>query len=336
MTAAGTTATEGTAEMETVRCLLCGHEKSTPRVRGWDRMCGVEGEYTLSECANCGFLFLSPRPDAEEIKRHYPENYPVYNSVFDQPDYVRSIAEYDFDKRCETVINAALDGRNVLDIGCAVGDFLATMKGKGWDARGVEPNSCAAAYAAERHGLDIYNGFVEDASFEPGSFDAVTMWEVLEHTPQPLDTLRHVYDLLRPGGAVVLSVPNRNSIQSKVFGTYWIGNDFPRHYSVFSPRHMRQALRTAGFIGPKIMSQRGRLGAMHNEIIFLVSSIGLWINDSDSSRGMRRVVNRTVVPVITKPAGIIPFYIATLPASFAIRKLHRGSQMVAIAHKPAA
>jgi len=322
--------------METVRCLLCGHDKSTPRVRGWDRMCGVEGEYTLSECAHCGFLFLSPRPDADEIKRHYPADYPFYNSFFDQSDYVKSIGMYEMDKRCEAVTSAVGGGRDILDIGCSVGDFLATMETRGWQPRGVEPDSGAAAYAAERHGLDVYNGFVEDAPYESASFDAVTMWEVLEHTAQPLATLRRVHDLLRPGGAVVLSVPNRSSLQSKIFGTYWIGNDFPRHYSVFSPRHMRQALRSAGFVDPQIVSQSGRLGAMHNEVACVLGSLDLWLRDGDGLKGTRRVVNHTVVPVLMKPAGVIPFFLVTLPASFAIRKLHRGSQMVAIAHKPAA
>lgn len=336
MTTAGAPATEGNTYVETVRCLLCGHDKSTPRVRGWDRMCGVEGEYTLSECAHCGFLFLSPRPDAEEIKRHYPESYPFYNSFLDQSDYVKSIGMYEMNKRCEAVTTAVSNGRDILDIGCSVGDFLATMQSHGWQPSGVEPDAGAAAYAAERHGIDVYNGFVDDAPFTSSSFDAVTMWEVLEHTPQPLDTLRHVHDLLRPGGAIVLSVPNRSSLQSRMFGTYWIGNDFPRHYSVFSPRHMRQALRSAGFVEPQIISQSGRLGAMHNEIACMLGSIDLWLHEGDGDKGVRKIVNRTLVPTVSKPAGIVPIFLAALPASFAIRKLHRGSQMVAVAHKPAA
>jgi SAM-dependent methyltransferase len=299
-------------------------------------MCNVPGVYTLVECDRCGFLYLSPRPDAEEIKRHYPEEYPFYASFFDQSSYIKSIGVYELTKRAQQVLDAVSGGHDVLDIGCAVGDFLSMMSSKGWNVRGVEPDPGAAAYARKRHGIDVFNGYLEEASFEPESFDAVTMWEVLEHTPQPLDTLRRAFDLLRPGGAIVMSVPNRDSLESKVFGTYWIGNDFPRHFSVFSPKHMRVALSSAGFVEPRIISQRGRLGAMHNEIACGLGSIDLWLHAGDRDRGARRIADRVLLPIVTKPVGVVPIFIASLPMSVAIRKLNLGSQMIAVAHKPAA
>lgn len=320
--------------METVDCLLCGHAGSTARVRGWDRMCGVPGEYTLVECDRCGFLYLSPRPDGEELTRHYPDDYPFYTSFFDQTGYVRSVSLYELNKRCDTTMAATNGGRDVLDIGCAVGDFLATMRERGWRVSGVEPDGGAAAYARERHGINVFTGYLDDAPFALESFDAVTMWEVLEHTPRPVETLRRVYDLLRPGGAIVLSVPNRSSLQSRLMGTYWIGNDFPRHFSVFSPAHLREALGIAGFAEPRVFGHRGRLGAMHNELVCFFSSLDLWLHGGDRSRGARRVVERIVAPTIARPAGIVPLYLASLPASIAIRKLNRGSQMIAVARKP--
>lgn len=320
--------------METVDCLLCGHAGSTPRVAGWDRMCGVGGVYTLVECDRCGFRYLSPRPDAEELKRHYPGDYPFYESLFDRTDYLRSLALTEINKRCDATVAAASGGRDVLDVGCAVGDFLATMRERGWRVAGVEPDGGAAAYARERHGLDIHTGYLDDVPFAPQSFDVVTMWEVIEHTPWPLDTLRRACELLRPGGAIVLSAPNGSSAQSKVMGTYWIGNDFPRHFSVFSPAHMRTALAGAGFVEPRVFSTRGRLGAMQNELVCALSSLDLWLRDGDRSRGARRAVERVLAPAIARPAGIVALYLATLPASIAIRKLNRGSQMFAVAHKP--
>lgn len=322
--------------MEVVNCLLCGYAESTPLIEGWDRMCDVPGTYTLSECNRCGFLFLSPRPDEIEIKRHYPDDYPFYTSFFDQPSFIQSIGVYELDKRCERVQEAVSGGRDVLDIGCSVGDFLSAMRKRDWRVTGVEPDPGAAAFARERHGIDVFNGYLDDAPFEPASFDAVTMWEVLEHTSQPLDTLRRAFELLRPGGAIVLSVPNRASWQSRVFGTYWIGNDFPRHFSVFSPDHMRRALRIAGFVEPRTISQRGRLGTMHNELVCFFSSLDLWLRDGEREHGARRFVDRVVAPAVGKPAGLVPMFLLTLPVSVAIRKLGRGSQLIAVAHKPLA
>ena len=93
-------------------------------------------------------------------------------------------------------------------------------------------------------------------------------------------------------------------------------------------------MRTAGFEDPQVLSQRGRLGTMHNEIACMFGSVDLWLKGGDTRA--RRVTERFVVPVIANPAGVVPFFLLTLPASIVIRKLSRGSQMVAYARKPLA
>lgn len=322
--------------MEVVTCLLCGETRSSTRVRGTDRMCNVPGEFTLVECAGCGFLYLSPRPDANEIHRYYPDSYPCHTMSVgeDAPPFARSLAEYEMNKRCEAVIGAATDGCELLDVGCGVGDFLGAMQARGWHARGVEPDPHAVEQARLRHGVDVIEGYLDATPYGPASFDAITLWEVLEHVPQPVDTLRSAFELLKPGGVVVLSLPNRTALQAKLFRSYWIGYDFPRHFSVFAPADMRRAFDLAGFVESRVFSERGRLGAMHNEIVWVVSSLGMWLGTDVAERRARGLARRVVAAAATNPVAIVTFFMATLPLSIMVRKLNRGSQMFAVARKP--
>lgn len=299
-------------------------------------MCGVPGDFTLVECERCGFLYLSPRPDAAEIDRFYPDTYPCHTMSIDDesPAFVRALVEYEMNKRCDAVLSAANGGRGLLDVGCGLGDFLGAMQRRGWTARGVEPAAGAAEQARSRYGVDVFTGVLEEAPWEPESFDAITLWEVLEHVPQPVESLRQVFDLLKPGGVVVLSVPNRNALQSKVFGSYWIGYDFPRHFSVFSPDHLCRAFDLAGFSESRVFSPRGRLGAMHNEILWVISSVSMWLGTDPAERRVRRQAKRVVTAAATNPVAIVSFFVVTLPLSILARKLNRGSQMFAVARKP--
>jgi SAM-dependent methyltransferase len=136
----------------------------------------------------------------------------------------------------------------LLDVGCATGDFLDVMRQyPGWEVCGVELSDYASRYAREQLGLDVRTGTLESAQFPEAVFDVVTLWDVIEHLPDPLGTLRQIHRLLRPGGLLVFNTPNLESLDARLFKAYWIGYELPRHLHVFSRRTLLTLIEIACF-----------------------------------------------------------------------------------------
>jgi 2-polyprenyl-3-methyl-5-hydroxy-6-metoxy-1,4-benzoquinol methylase len=234
--------------MEYVICNLCGADRPLPFATARDRQHWLPGVFTLVQCGRCGLIYLNPRPDAGELAGYYPDDYDLYAA----PPGGRAARlaqlnlRYAMAKRCRLVERHAPGRGRVLDVGCATGLFLDAMRRRGWQAQGVELVEYAAAQARERRGLDVRTGDLAQARYPDAQFDAVTMWDVLEHVPDPLSELREIRRILKPGGVVVLRVPDVSSPEARWFGEYWIGLDAPRHLYVFSPTTLAALLARAG------------------------------------------------------------------------------------------
>ena len=111
----------------------------------------------------------------------------------------------------------------VLDIGCASGHFLEAARQAGWSITGVEPSEVLFARARETLGDDaeLACSTLEHSSLEAESFDAVTLWDVLEHVPDPLGFMRHCRNLLKPGGKLFVNVPDLDSAEARLLGRRW-------------------------------------------------------------------------------------------------------------------
>jgi SAM-dependent methyltransferase len=135
----------------------------------------------------------------------------------------------------------------LLDVGCGEGAFLRAARKRGWEVFGTELTAETARFARESGGLDVRTGGPAEWGFEAGTFDAVTFWHVLEHVPDPVAMLEQCARLLRPGGLIVVAVPNLRSLQAKLAGRHWFHLDVPYHVSHFSPASLDVALRRSGF-----------------------------------------------------------------------------------------
>jgi len=131
----------------------------------------------------------------------------------------------------------------ILDVGCASGLFLSAARKAGWNIAGVEPseNLFAKAAAALGREAELYCATLEHTPLAAGSFDAVTLWDVLEHVPQPLEFLRTCASLLKPGGHLFLNVPDLDSPEARVLGRRW-PLLLAEHLNYFN----RQSLRFCG------------------------------------------------------------------------------------------
>jgi len=140
----------------------------------------------------------------------------------------------------------ALPPGRVLDVGCGRGDLAARLVRRGWRATGVEPSPAAAAIATAQ-GVDARVGTLADVPLERGVYDAAVFQHSLEHAPDPLGDLERVRAVLRPGGRVLVTVPNFANWQRRRFRDRWYHLDLPRHRTHFSPAGLRAVIERAGF-----------------------------------------------------------------------------------------
>lgn len=137
----------------------------------------------------------------------------------------------------------------LLDVGCSSGAFLAAAVKLGFRAEGVEPAAQAAA-TAQAAGLNVRQGLLQDVGYAQGQFDAITLFEVIEHLKQPLELLRECQRILRPGGIMLIGTGNAASWSMAAMGSRWEYLDIARHgghISFYNPHSIRDLAQKAGF-----------------------------------------------------------------------------------------
>jgi SAM-dependent methyltransferase len=147
----------------------------------------------------------------------------------------------------ETARNGKGPGR-LLDVGCGFGDFIAEMRVRNWRAEGLDPSRRVVGVASG-NGLPVRLGTLESLDPTNGQYDAVTMFYVLEHLPDPMGALRKAYDLLAPAGTLLIRVPDTTPIVRMLspFGFGASLYDIPYHLYDFSSSVLRKMLLKAGF-----------------------------------------------------------------------------------------
>ncbi|MDX6691755.1 MAG: hypothetical protein QOG15_3212, partial [Solirubrobacteraceae bacterium] len=133
----------------------------------------------------------------------------------------------------------------LLDIGAGRGRFVAQARAAGWDASGIEP-SLRGVEGARALGVELERGEIGDAVVAAGSLDAATLWHVLEHVEDPGAAIERIAGWLRPGGALLVGVPNLASVQARVGGGRWYHLDVPRHRTHFTVAGLHALLRRHG------------------------------------------------------------------------------------------
>jgi 2-polyprenyl-3-methyl-5-hydroxy-6-metoxy-1,4-benzoquinol methylase len=238
-----------TIDLETVSCPFCGSTDEKELFTGPDRLIGLPGIFREVVCRGCGLIRQNPRPTMDALEAYYPTSYDPYRqSIRAERNWWRRLDRHYGEVKRRRLIERYRDGGRLLDVGSATGNFLHEVKRTGrWDVFGIEPNAYAADYARRENGLDIRTSTLADAQLASNSFDVVTMWNVLEHVPEPIDDLHRVSRLLRPGGLLVLSLPNVESLEVKLFGPSWFGWELPRHLHIFPREVLRRMLDAAGF-----------------------------------------------------------------------------------------
>jgi len=226
-----------------VPCNLCGSDDRQP-------YCPENG-LSLVQCQNCGFVYVSPRPDAKELYALYGETY-FHNDesgVVGYTDYIKDEPNIrrTAQRRLKKLEQFVAPGR-LLDVGCATGFFMDEARKRGWTVEGLDVSSFGVSYAQEHFNLAAHHGALTDLTFEPASYNLVTMWDVIEHVPDPRAYTLRAAELLRPGGLISLATPDIDSIPARLAGRRWVGFKLSEeHVYYFSVRTLSQMLVAAGF-----------------------------------------------------------------------------------------
>lgn len=195
-----------------MHCNICGSNKINRKFS--------LTEFDVLQCKNCSLVFLSQIPTDEVLKDRYSKDYYqerkeyYYENIVSNPQGGEKNENIDVFSRGLQRLNSLkkLKGR-ILDVGCGLGIFLHMADIEGWNTCGVDISPYAVQYAREKFGLEVYNsGGLKEAVFPPNSFDVVTLWDSLEHLPDPVGQLKEVRRILKDDGLIMLNVPNEASL----------------------------------------------------------------------------------------------------------------------------
>ena len=223
----------------------------------------------LVKCTDCELIRAKEIMDRGKLERLYSESY-FHSSdsgslgyddyIADRPKILKT-----FDTRMEEIENRLGRKGKLLDVGCATGFSLEAACKRGWEAYGVELSKFASEYARRKVGVDVFCGMLEEFESEPESFDVITMWDYIEHCPDPLGEIGLASRLLKAGGLLVLTTPNIASLPSRIWRSRWMGFKQDEHIYFFSPATIMK------------MFSRSRIETVHVRHIGKYIDIGFFI-----------------------------------------------------------
>lgn len=228
-------------------CPWCGNQTQNSYLKVEDYFLTQEN-FEIFRCDHCGLLFTVPRPLPNEIGKYYKSD-EYYSHQENQKGFIPRIYEWvkSFNlKNKSSMAIGDLKPGTLLDVGCGVGDFLCQVKKSGWDIMGIEPSDDAKAIAENKLGF-VPLSPADYHQIPDQSYDVVTMWHVLEHVDDLLNQIHELSRLLKPGGRLVIALPNYMSFDCQYYQDKWAAWDVPRHLNHFSPECIQSILTSAGF-----------------------------------------------------------------------------------------
>lgn len=229
-------------------CPVCNSGNINPLLTVKDFSVSKE-EFVVWQCHDCTLRFTQDIPDENNIGRYYKfEDYISHTNTdkgFINKAY-QKVRDYTLQQKAKLIIDeTGVVKGNLLDMGCGTGAFLNTMKKKGWNVKGMEPDEDARKLAKQLYGLSIDQPTAIN-ELNNQSFDAITLWHVLEHVHQLHDYVEQLKRLLKPKGKLFIAVPNYQSKDAAAYRLYWAAYDVPRHLYHFSPKSLKVLMQQHG------------------------------------------------------------------------------------------
>jgi SAM-dependent methyltransferase len=256
-------------------CPGCQSDRIRTLCRGEDFLYRTtERLFLVVECKDCKMIRLYPRPDPEELRRFYPSQHQTGD---DAPGFwtklLRRFLYRDQVRFVRTALDEVPGDGPLLDVGCGTGLFLRELNLPQQRMVGLDISADEAGTAWSRNAVPAICGAMPSAPFPSGTFAAITMFGVLEHLYDPSVYVEAAAQLLRPGGRLIVQVPNAASWQFLLLGERWSGLDIPRHLLLFRSEDLENLLEFCGF---EIV--RRKRFSLRNDPLTLVNSFAPGLN----------------------------------------------------------
>lgn len=232
-------------------CPLCGYNGNVSfRI--------LKNGYHIYRCDDCNLMFVHPQPSPDELLRIYDNSYFSRGNKYLRMDETESQSRnLDNDKQKINIIKKYKENGMLLDVGCAMGEFLYLARQEGFDVAGVEVSTLCTDYVKNKLGIDIHSGDLLSAHLPSNMYDVVTLWDVIEHLRNPVEIINELYRILRPGGILCFSTGDVESFYAHIMGRFWHLLTPPQHLFYFSAKSVRKMLDRYGFAVNEI-THRGK------------------------------------------------------------------------------
>ncbi|MBX9691140.1 MAG: class I SAM-dependent methyltransferase [Cyanobacteria bacterium] len=255
-----------------MRCSICGSNQFTSLYQV------QSGEIT--QCNECDIVTRSNLVAGDELLQFYNDWYvqhPFFDSLKLEAD--TNIEPYLVYNRVLKKLEQRVEKQRLLDVGCSYGAFLDVARKYGWGVQGVEICETSADYAVGKRGIDVVRTTLEQAGFPDGYFSAVTLWDLIEHLENPLQTMREVNKILAPNGTAFICTPNHDSLINKI-GNIMYKLSFHRFKK---PLNILHPIQHNYYFSPATLSNLlSRAGFSRIEIDFMDAKVDHWCPDAPS------------------------------------------------------
>ncbi|MFH1905618.1 MAG: class I SAM-dependent methyltransferase [bacterium] len=241
-----------------INCPICNKNYSKRLFETNDfRLHTTFQEFNLCLCKNCGFVYVNPQPNEDELGKFYPESYynptPLILEFFYKP-FANMITK----KMIGDIKKVKRNGK-LLDVGCGSGFFLKELLKYGYDAYGIDSYEGILDIISPELCLRVKNNSFLDIKFPDESFDIVIIKQVLEHLLNPNDVIKEIHRILKEDGIVYVEVPNFNCAEAQLFGKFWYNLEVPRHLYQFTKKTFRAIFEKNGFSAFLELNNNGSL-----------------------------------------------------------------------------
>lgn len=204
--------------------------------------------YRVVRCEDCGLVFLNPQPSDDELARIYGADYFLGTETDEGRRAARALKQATAQSYLNEIQRYRGSARGqMLEVGCGEGDFLELAETAGWDVTGIEYSSTASERARQRlkRGC-VLCGELRDAALPSEKFDLCVLSDVLEHVRSPLEFLREIHRVLKPGGTLFIATPSIDSWSARLLRQKWM--EFKaEHLTYFDRQTVQTALFKSGF-----------------------------------------------------------------------------------------